>query len=339
MASRDELLTSIAETVADYREGDGMSPTPERINRWVKQFDAAVQIPILQEMDHVLKRTYISRKRAEKFLEIVFETEKLVGDDPCAFWKSVKFLDIQDRGNSQKAMLELFGTILEERCKHQIGDDPTVPNTFVYLDDAIFTGNHVRYNFEKWIANEAPKKAAVYIITIAQYTLGQSYANKEIKKAAEKNGKEIDFRWWCGMNLENHQNNITTSDVLWPTEIPDDHWVKAYIATLKYKLLSRPAGSVGKGKIFSSDEGRQLLEQEFLKAGAKIRDKSFSNTADSVRPLGHMSLESLGFGSMIVTFRNCPNNAPLVLWAGDPWVPLFPRITNRETSIQRMFDT
>jgi hypothetical protein len=47
-----------------------------------------------------------------------------------------------------------------------------------------------------------------------------------------------------------------------------------------------------------------------------------------------MVLETLGFGSLIVTFRNCPNNTPLALWAGDPWYPLFPRITNTDTSLQ-----
>lgn len=46
------------------------------------------------------------------------------------------------------------------------------------------------------------------------------------------------------------------------------------------------------------------------------------------RPLGNMVLETLGFGSMLVTFRNCPNNSPLALWAGDPWYPLFPRKVN-----------
>ena len=46
------------------------------------------------------------------------------------------------------------------------------------------------------------------------------------------------------------------------------------------------------------------------------------------RPLGNMVLETFGFGALVVTFRNCPNNAPLALWAGDPWYPLFPRKTN-----------
>jgi hypothetical protein len=44
--------------------------------------------------------------------------------------------------------------------------------------------------------------------------------------------------------------------------------------------------------------------------------------------VGNMVLSTLGFGSTIVTFRNCPNNAPLAFWAGDPWYPLFPRKIN-----------
>ncbi len=105
MAEQDDLLASIAATIADYREGDLAAPTPEHVERWINQFDAAVRLPILREMDHVLKRTYFSRARTVKFLADLFQTKKLVGDDPCAFWKGVKFLDIQGGGASQTQML------------------------------------------------------------------------------------------------------------------------------------------------------------------------------------------------------------------------------------------
>ena len=48
-------------------------------------------------------------------------------------------------------------------------------------------------------------------------------------------------------------------------------------------------------------------------------------------PLGFASGGwGLGFGAMTVTFRNCPNTAPLALWmeAGG-WTPLFKRKLNR----------
>ncbi|WP_449265039.1 phosphoribosyltransferase-like protein, partial [Escherichia coli] len=62
------------------------------------------------------------------------------------------------------------------------------------------------------------------------------------------------------------------------------------------------------------------------------------NLSATQRPLGHITLDTLGFGSLIVTFRNCPNNAPLALWVGEPWYPLFPRTTNSQTAIKRLFE-
>ena len=46
MTERNDLLASIAETTADYREGDLAAPKPEHVERWANQFDAAVQLSI-----------------------------------------------------------------------------------------------------------------------------------------------------------------------------------------------------------------------------------------------------------------------------------------------------
>lgn len=56
VTERDELLASIAATTADYREGDLAAPTPAHVERWISQFEAAARLPILREMDHVLRR-------------------------------------------------------------------------------------------------------------------------------------------------------------------------------------------------------------------------------------------------------------------------------------------
>ena len=68
-------------------------------------------------------------------------------------------------------------------------------------------------------------------------------------------------------------------------------------------------------------------EQEFLKAGVRVRTLCpYFN--EYMRPLGSNLMKTLGLGSLFVTYRNCANNTPLVLWAGDPWYPLFERKTN-----------
>ena len=61
-----------------------------------------------------------------------------------------------------------------------------------------------------------------------------------------------------------------------------------------------------------------------------------------MRPMGYEYLESLGFGSVFITYRNIANNCPLVLWWGDTtyspnhpfssWYPLFPRKVNKSTN-------
>jgi hypothetical protein len=334
MAERDNLLASIASTTADYREGDLAVPTPEHVDSWVSQFDGAVQIPILREMDHVLTRTYVSRKRATDFLASLFETGKLVGDDPCSFWHGVKFLDIQGGGASQREMLVLFSDVLKKRCGFEISDAGADPHAFVYLDDAIFTGNRVRRDLEAWIAADAPARARVHVITIALHRGGRYYAHGKINGAAMNAGKSLDLTWWRAIELEDRKAYTNSSDVLRPASIPDDLPVRAYVAAMRYRPHLRTAGEIGEGALFSSDAGRQLLEQEFLKAGVRIRQMC-ENLSETQRPLGHMTLETLGFGSLIATFRNCPNNAPLALWAGDPWYPLFERASNSDTSLKR----
>lgn len=333
MAERDDLLASIAATTADYREADGEAPTPERVECWIGQFDDDVQLPILREMDHVLHKTYFSRKGTSKFLAGLFQNEKIVGKDPCDFWKDIKFLDIQGRGASQKEMLALFSKILEKQCGFGIDDCGADPAAFAYLDDAIFSGGHIKNDLTSWIADDAPKDAILHVIVIAIHR--SSYYNRnKVGEAIKASGKSIDVKWWRAIELEDRKAHTTTSDVLRPVSIPDDETVKAYVEAMRYPPNLRTAGHVGGNGIFSSDAGRKILEAEFLKAGVRIREMC-PHLNQYQRPLGNMILETLGFGSLIVTFRNCPNNAPLALWAGDPWYPLFPRTTNSDTSMKR----
>ena len=132
------------------------------------------------------------------------------------------------------------------------------------------------------------------------------------------------------MELEDRRSEIDDSDVLRPVHIPDHDLSQKYAGMLAkqgFPPILRKPGRVGPAKLFSSEAGRDLLEQEFLKAGTEIRSKC-PDLIEYQRPLGNSVLRTLGFGAMSVTFRNCANNCPLALWAGDPWRPLFQRKTN-----------
>lgn len=327
MNKRSSLLKSIASTIADYRAGEIDAPGPEHLDTWIKQFNSEVQEPMLEELDHVLEQTYISKATVQKFLSSLVKNRDLTGGDLRAFWENVKFLDIQGGGNSQREMLRMFDTLLQEECELEIDDCGGDPDAYLYLDDGIFTGNRIRNDINSWIQSDAPQNAKVHVVTIAQHRGGQYYAKTGIERAAQLAGKKIDVHWWRCVEIEDRKTYVNSSDVLRPTCLPDDELTQAYVRGLKYSPVLRKPGCVGNNKFFSSEEGRHLMEQELLKAGARIRSMCSSLNVYQ-RPLGNMVLETLGFGSLLVTFRNCPNNCPLAFWVGDPWYPLFPRTPN-----------
>jgi len=144
MSQRIDLVASIANTIQDYRGGSLPQPIHDHVEHWVQQFDAAVQLPILQEIDHVLKKIYFSKEDVAKFLRGAMRTHKLTGDRPDKFWRSASFLDIQGGGSSQTDMLALFSEQLEDEHGFGIDDCGQGDEVFIYLDDGIFTGNRVR---------------------------------------------------------------------------------------------------------------------------------------------------------------------------------------------------
>lgn len=327
MSTHADLLKSIAKTIADYREGEIASPTSDHVDTWVKQFGKAAQTPLLSELDHVLNRTCISRTDCRKFLSSLIKNKDFGDNEPGKFWKKVRFLNIQGAGNSQREMLAMFDEILQELCSLRIAECGDKPATFLYLDDGIFGGYHVLNDLTAWIRADAPQTANVRVVVIALHCGGEFNAKKGIEKVAASAGKRIEVTWWRSLSIENRKAFADTSDVLWPASLPNDKDTQAYAKGLKYPPVLRKAGSIGENKFFSSEEGRNLLEQQFLQAGVRIREICpYLNVYQ--RPLGNMILETLGFGTPIVTYRNCANNCPLAFWAGDPWYPLFPRKTN-----------
>ena len=327
MVDRPKLLQDIVDIIADYREGEIAPPNSAHVDKWIKQFPGPVQEPILDELAHVLGKTYFNKKDVQKFLASVVASEKFAGADPCTFWKGVKFLDVQTAGNSQRDMLALFERKLQKKCGISLSECGAKPHTFVYLDDGLFSGGRIKSDLIKWIGDSAPAEAKVAVITIALHQLGEWFTSNDVKKAAEKAGKKIDVSWWRMVTVEDRKTYMAKSDVLRPTAIPDDTETQTYVACLGTNPVLRTGSSVGELGVFSSNAGRELLEQEFLKAGVRVRAMCPYLNA-YMRPLGCSLMKTTGFGSTIVTYRNCANNTPLVLWAGDPWYPLFPRKTN-----------
>ena len=159
MTERSGLLASIASTIKDYRAGEIAEPTPDHVDRWIKQFDQDAQIPMLRELDHVFKQTYVSRDRAQQLFATIADRF------PLEFWQNANILNIQRNGHSQAEIRELFLQILRERYDSDISYRGSEEGAFVYLDDAIFTGTRVIEDLSDWTQNHAPAKVSLHIIT------------------------------------------------------------------------------------------------------------------------------------------------------------------------------
>ncbi|MCW5212427.1 hypothetical protein VU04_05915 [Desulfobulbus sp. TB] len=333
MSERDDLLVSVAETIKTYRTNELAQPTPAHVERWLSQFTPANQLPFLREFDHVLKQTFITKDNVEKFLQGLVTNEKLAGNNPAAYCQSAHFLNIQQNGQSQKEMVRLFANCLYDKYSLELDKCGRDGGDYIYLDDVLFSGKRVGNDLEQWIVKHAPQAAKVHVIVVVLHKGGSYFATRKLEGVIKESGKEIKVIYWRALEIENRKYYKNSSGVLWPTEIPNVAEVQDYMALpSKYPFEPRLAGGAVADP-FSSEQGRQVLESEFLIAGAKIRSLS-ENPKASMRPLG-FSPFGIGFGSMIVTYRNCPNNCPLALWWGDPeaasgalhWYPLLPRKT------------
>lgn len=324
-----------------------------RVLRWIAQFPCEHRAAILAEMAYILERTYLSENRMGRFLDRLTINAELTGRDPKGFWAKTHLLDIQQRGASQRDMSALLREKLDSRGYAYLAEADSGTTSFVYLDDVICTGNHLFRDLSDWITT-APSKCSVHIIVAFLHAGGKYRALEKshgtLKLVARDAGKKIQFTCWSLPLIEDRRFHTNSSDVLRPKGLPSDERVAAYLEELspeidaaraKYGrgigLVWRSGDHVGERKFFSSGEARTLLEDQFLIAGCRIRGMC-DNLGQSARPLGYQFLSTLGFGALVVTYRNCPNNCPLAWWVGDPWYPLFPRRTNTETSIQRLFE-
>ena len=339
MSTRRELLESVADTISDYREGEVARRTPELIEKWLAQFPDAVQDPFLDEINHLLSKTYLSRETVTEFLQWILTNEKFCGSDPRSFWSDANLLRLPQKGNSQRELLSMFDTLLESELGLKPEQRGSGKHVFVYLDDGVFGGGTLRNDILKWLETDAPQECELRIVVAVLHSNGSSFAIKHIEDKARELGKKISVTTQRIHTVESRRSLKDNSDVLWPTEVPSGELTEKYRQYLEEEDPKRPfyrrsPGSVGPGGFYSSDSSRILLEQQLLTAGIKIRDIA-KHLLETARPLGSTLLKTFGMGATFVTFRNCPNNCPLAFWVDYPWFPLFPRSSNSEAPNRR----
>ena len=340
MTERSDILQSISDTIADYRRDEISPRTPRLIDDWLQQFPEAVQFSLLNALDYVLERTYISRAKFQVFLKALALSTKFAPTvEPKDYWRRANFVNIQQGGSSQAEILELFDEVLEEAYGFGLSQTGSPDGDFIYLDDCIGTGARLRSDVCNWLTGDTPQNINLHVITPIFFK-GSYWIDAKIQETGKENGKTVLLKKWSlpQFEMENRRMYRNQSDVLWPTsdlEHDDVHEYFAYLGELGRPPTLRHQIPSGSSRIFANDSQRVLMENAFLTRGCTIRKKN-DNLPKALRPLGYSILDTLGFGSMFVTYRNCPNNCPLVLWVDQPNYPaLFPRKTNTDSLIER----
>jgi hypothetical protein len=240
---RQNLLQSIATTIDDYRKGEIESPTPDHVDRWVSQFSRfgfpeEEQLIILQEMDRVLKTYYVSK---QKTIDILTEalTTKIFGEktNPSSLIPKLKFLDIQrnGKGSSQKDLLSLADKIIQSHYGISIkecgGDSPA---GYVYLDDALYSGNTVRYDIKEFLPTTGGNINLIFLIFLATYTSGLSYLVRNT------NSDNTHVKSWEKFKF--HNDTYGTSrrfDGFWNRELLGDVSVDSYVNEIKSRCTGK----------------------------------------------------------------------------------------------------
>lgn len=355
--NRQNLLESIATTISDYRLGEIPPMTTDHVDRWVSQFDNDEQLIILAEMDHLLSKYYISKSKAESFIDKILSPQGILGDDEDQFLPNLQFLDIQTRGNSQKDLLKLANKITMSKYGININQKSSNSIVYVYLDDCLFSGNRALSDIRDWLNNSifnSRRPIYLFLIFLGCHTSGKRYFENKIQSLAKE--KKVYLTVETDLTFHNLFWETKKYECLWPTENIDDEFVTNFVNIVHEKSkdksfnlrLFRPNGTPTQETLFSTPEARDIVESAFLRKGAFIVSLP-KNRQPSMRPMGYEYLESLGFGSIFITYRNIANNCPLVLWWGDTsypsshpfskWYPLFPRKVNESSSIpNQLFD-
>jgi len=331
----EKLVSQLAGILKDYRSDERLNPTPQIIEKWISQFTPQNQQVILKEMIHIFNKMYVSEQKIDKFLLRLITNKKLTNNNPKLFWSDVSLLNIQKDGQSQNIMVEKFKKLLWQDLEINIAINDYSKSHYIYLDDFLFSGMKLKTDLTTFM-QDAPYNAKIDIIYIGYFASGKYYVkNKWLKN---NNSKNLDITIWRLIELENKNNCQNSSDILLPTndilnyDIVTEYLKKQTNYTIR-DTDQRPNYYCGGNNIFSSEENRIIVEREFTLAGLKINSSIHDEKKKLYwKPLGITSLKGLGFGAMVLTYRNCPNNTPLALWWGDwdnnvVWTPLFQRKT------------
>ncbi|MBD1365141.1 hypothetical protein IDJ77_15095 [Mucilaginibacter sp. ZT4R22] len=338
----EEKAQRIVDIINDY-ENNAM--TPEHVIDWVSQFEREDQEFILDELAVIFEKTYFSKAKCKEMLSgyLKFLKGHYKYADVPTFLRETVFLDLQLADKSQSELLSLLEEIIQEEYQMPLADCGKIANHYLYLDDVLSTGNTIYGQISNWLnedneidaskTNFAYLKAHNIKLSVCLLCLHQwGYSNVEYRLMMNVDAETKKYITY--FRFYEIENNLKALKPALNLMLPVDSQlaeVGNYLATLEEATANadrafRKANQPVEEKLFSSPENRTRIENIFLKKGIEILGRVQNLTVKSIRPLGYTvkSHKTLGLGTLFFTYRNIPNNCPIVFWWGNNnWRPLF----------------
>lgn len=325
----NQSIEKLVSIVKDYKR---ITFDEGHVRKWLDQFDKEDHNLILDELSLILEKTYVSEEKEKTFLKN--QCKKLIEFKENG--KEYKFLNIQSLGESQKHLLERFDEVIKENSQYSLSslEASSQIENYVYLDDAMYTGNKVKRDIENWSAGiNVSSVKELYIIVYASHEKNLKYIKSELEKMLPNSKIVIDSVLKFNNNNGHECYSLSGDAILsengktYVDQIVD---FRSEPQEMYYPLL-RKVKKYDEG-YFSNDENRKRIELIFFEKGLEI---TFS-AKEQFRPFGYDFQHTLGFGSYLINYRNIANNCPAVFWWGDikghkginNWYPLFPRKAN-----------
>lgn len=352
----EEIIDQIVEELKDFRAEENHKVDSERVQNWINQFNEDDRVFILDEMLNIFKKRYCTKEDGISFLKqtIDFLIKHFKYENAKSLIEETEFLSLQESGKSQSVFLGLLKEVLKQEYGYDFeSHKPKSIKNYLYIDDILCTGNTLFQDMQEWLNETVNDKKRIEdiqangqrIIFSYIFMHSKNYYKKLAQMKYQINDKIKDSitmaRW---VEIDNNSNKpFSKCEVAKPidNDLPERiNTYKEEICKLvdeysgdKYTVdedFFRPNNIPSEEKLFTSPENRNRLEKIFLEKGIEILDKTESVTKQQMRALGYSlpSFKDFGFGALCFTWRNVPNNTPLVFWyAGGGFFPLFEKHT------------
>src|SRR5262249_19028590 len=149
-----------------------------------------------------------------------------------------------------------------------------IPAHYVYLDDCLYTGNTFYHDIKDWLPKASPN-TTLHVILFGLHTQARDYQADRLKSLQPR---KVSLKFWTTHTFHNKADQAARYDCLWPRWMPADEGVTGYVQRVAARAkekngkprMLRPNAAPDVEYAFSTPSARDVVEEQFFKAGVKI---------------------------------------------------------------------